>query len=68
MTTPSGRIACWHRGHGVADDFEKFKFIYNKETGREFTGDWIYMIYGIFLDLLDYLLWYFMETLANCGD
>jgi hypothetical protein len=27
----------------VADDFEKFKFIYNKETGREFTGDWIYM-------------------------
>jgi hypothetical protein len=33
VTTPSGRIACWHRGHGVADDFEKFKFIYNKETG-----------------------------------
>ena len=25
-------------------------------------------IYGIFLDLLDDLLWYFMETLANCGD
>lgn len=31
VTTPSGRIACWHRGHGVADDFEKFKFIYNKD-------------------------------------
>ena len=42
VTTPSGRIACWHRGHGVADDFEKFKFIYNKETWRVNTGDcWI---------------------------
>jgi len=31
VTTPSGRIHAWHRGHGMADDFEKFKLIYNKD-------------------------------------
>ena len=31
VATPSGRLASWHRGHPKADDFEKFKFIYNKD-------------------------------------
>lgn len=31
VATPSGRLALWHRGHPEADDFEKFKFIYNKD-------------------------------------
>ena len=30
VTTPPGRLAAWHRAHRVADDFEKFKLIYNK--------------------------------------
>ena len=40
VTTPSGRIHAWHRGHGMADDFEKFKLIYNKDVlGGAFPGN-----------------------------
>ena len=35
VTTPPGRLASWHRGRRFADDFEKFKFIYNKDESSK---------------------------------
>ena len=31
VTSPSAQLVAWHRGHGVADDWEKFKLIYNSD-------------------------------------
>ncbi|CAJ1430131.1 unnamed protein product [Effrenium voratum] len=31
VTSPSGQLVAWHRGHGEADDWEKFKLIYNTD-------------------------------------
>ena len=31
VTSPSGHLVAWHRGHGEADDWEKFKLIYNTD-------------------------------------
>lgn len=33
VTAPGGQLVAWHRGHGEADDWEKFKLIYNSEPG-----------------------------------
>ncbi|CAJ1381610.1 unnamed protein product [Effrenium voratum] len=32
VTSPSGQLVAWHRGHGEADDWEKFKLIYNTDA------------------------------------
>ena len=34
VTSPSAQLVAWHRGHGVADDWEKFKLIYNSVSWR----------------------------------
>ena len=31
VTSPSGHLVAWHRGHRDADDWEKFKLIYNTD-------------------------------------
>lgn len=31
VTSPSGQLVAWHRGHREADDWEKFKLIYNSD-------------------------------------
>lgn len=45
VTSPSGQLVAWHRGHREADDWEKFKLIYNSDAGRQST--WIGLDMGL---------------------